>query len=107
MMLSITFATVKIHIYYLIVVSFIADITYKRTLLEINELVGSGARRKSAVNIKDIWGHLGMKSENQMFTGSEFMTLYITFKLGRAHKFWNYEVIYFSGLVKPSWLCVH
>lgn len=63
-MLSITFATVKIHIYYLTVASFTADITHKPCLLEINELVGSGAGRKSPVNIKEVWGHFGMESKN-------------------------------------------
>lgn len=62
-MLSITCATVKIHIYYLTAVSFTADITYKPCLLEINELVGSGAGRKS-VNIKEVWGHFGMESKD-------------------------------------------
>lgn len=69
MLLSITFATVKIHIYELIVVNFTAHITYKPCLLEINELVGSGSGRKSPVNIKEARGHIGMESENQMFMG--------------------------------------
>lgn len=54
-MLGITFATMVIHIYYLTVVRFTADITHKPCLLEINELVGSGAGRKSPVNIKVVW----------------------------------------------------
>lgn len=72
-MLSIRFATVKICIYYLVAVSFTADITYKHCLLDINELEGSGAGRKYPVNIKAVWVHFGIKSkavENQMFMGS-------------------------------------
>lgn len=71
--LSIRFATAKIPIYNLTAVSFTAHIIYKPCLLEINEFVGSGAGRKPPVNIKEAWGHFGMKSENQMFMGSECM----------------------------------
>lgn len=63
-MLGITFATVKIHIYYLTAVGFTADITYKPCLLEINELVGSGAGRKSPANVKEVWGHFRMESKD-------------------------------------------
>lgn len=75
----------KIHIYYLTVVGFTADTTHKPCLLEINELVGSGAGRKSAVNIKEIWGDSGMESE--MFIGSESVrqeSKYKTIKLGKS-----------------------
>lgn len=74
-MLSITFAIVKIS--YVTAVRFTAHITYKACLLEINELVGSGAGRKSSVNVKEVWVTSEWKVktlESQMFIkGSEGM----------------------------------
>lgn len=93
LMLSITFATVKIHIYYLTAVRFTADITYKPCLLEINKLLGSEAGRKSHVNMNVVWGHFGMERWGK--------SLYIALKWGKEHKFWSYKMVSFTGLVKP------
>lgn len=61
-MLGITFATMEIHTYYLTAVRFIADITHKPCLSEINELVGSGAGRK----YKSGLGDFGMESKKYL-----------------------------------------